>query len=444
MEKRNQWASRLGFVLATAGAAIGLGNLWKFPYLMGKNGGFRFLTAYLIFVVILGIPVMIMEMSIGRYTQQSPVNAFRSLNKKTTIIGGMGVLSAFIILSYYSVIGGWLLKYIASYITTFSAPVDFNAYAATAGEPIFWHFIFMACAAFVCYKGTAGIEKASRIMMPGLFILIVIIIVRSLTLPGAKAGLEFMFFPKSEEGRSDLNFIVAALGQVFYSLSLCMGITITFGSYLKKQEDIPKNCLLVAGLDTMMALCAGLAIFPAVFSFGLEPTQGASLVFGTLPKVFDALGGGVIFAILFFILLFFAALTSSIALLECIVSFAMDDLHWGRSKSVIVLAVLSFLLGVPSSLAFGATSDFLILNYNFFDLMGMLTDNILMPIGGIFMCIYVGWIWGPQKLIQEIEQGSVTFRLKKAWVICIRFITPLLIAVVTVMGFLNIYNIIKA
>ena len=210
---RSQWASKMGFLLATAGAAVGLGNLWKFPYLMGRNGGFPFLVAYLIFVLALGLPVMITEMSIGRLTQKNPVNAYHAINRKTTFIGVMGVLSAFIILSYYSVIGGWILKYIASYATTFSAPADFSAYVAQPVEPVVWHLIFMALTCFICYKGTKGIEKASSVMMPALFILLIVLIVRSVTLPGAMSGLRFIFTP------ADSNFsfdsIVAAMGQVF-------------------------------------------------------------------------------------------------------------------------------------------------------------------------------------------------------------------------------------
>ena len=437
---RSQWASKMGFILATAGAAVGLGNLWKFPYLMGRNGGFPFLVAYLIFVLALGLPVMITEMSIGRLTQKNPVNAYHAINRKTTFIGVMGVLSAFIILSYYSVIGGWILKYIASYATTFSAPADFSAYVAQPVEPVVWHLIFMALTCFICYKGTKGIEKASSVMMPALFILLIVLIVRSVTLPGAMSGLRFIFTP------ADSNFsfdsIVAAMGQVFYSLSLGMGITITYGSYLRRSENIPRSCATVAGLDTMAAVFAGIAIFPAVFAFNLEPAQGPGLIFGTLPNVFGNMPAGAVFAILFFVLMFFAALTSAIALLECVVSYTMDDLHWSRVKSVFLLGVLIFLLGVPSSLSFGPLGDMLIFNYTFFDFMGVLTDNFLMPLGGIAMCVYVGWIWGPQRLLAHIESDGVSFKLKKAWLWCIRIITPVLIVIVMAMGIVGIARVV--
>lgn len=437
MEKKGQWASSLGFILATAGAAVGLGNLWKFPYLMGKNGGFQFLITYLIFIAVLGLPVMITEMSIGRMTGKGPVQAYENLNPKSKIIGIMGILCAFIILSYYSVIGGWILKYIVSYVTSLSAPADFSAYIAEPAAPVIWHLVFMACTGFVCYRGTKGIEKASRFMMPGLLILLVVIVIRSLTLPGASQGVDFVF---KMNGGFDLKSVPAALGQVFYSLSLCMGITITYGSYLNKKENIPKNALIVAGLDTFVAILAGLAIFPAVFAFGLEPAQGPSLTFGTLPKVFESMSGGWIFALLFFGLMFFAALTSAIALLECVVSSVLDHFKCKRRTAVIFVALGVFLLGIPSALSFGVLGDVTIINYSVFDFMGMLTDNILMPIGGILMCIFVGWIWGPKRILQHVESDGISFKLKKAWLICIRFITPILVVIVTVMGFMDVYR----
>ena len=437
MEKKGQWASSLGFILATAGAAVGLGNLWKFPYLMGKNGGFQFLITYLIFIAVLGLPVMITEMSIGRMTGKGPVQAYENLNPKSKIIGIMGILCAFIILSYYSVIGGWILKYIASYVTSMNAPADFAAYIAEPASPVIWHLVFMACTGFVCYRGTKGIEKASRFMMPALLILLVIIVIRSLTLPGAKQGVDFVF---KLNGGFDLKSVPAALGQVFYSLSLCMGITITYGSYLNRKENIPKNALIVAGLDTFVAILAGLAIFPAVFAFGLEPAQGPSLTFGTLPKVFESMSGGWIFALLFFGLMFFAALTSAIALLECVVSSVLDHFKCKRRTAVFFVALGVFLLGIPSALSFGVLGDVTILNYSVFDFMGMLTDNILMPIGGILMCIFVGWIWGPKRILQHVESAGISFKLKKAWLICIRFITPILVVIVTVMGFMDVYR----
>lgn len=440
-KQNNQWGSKLGFILATAGAAIGLGNLWKFPYLMGKNGGFSFLIAYLVFVCILGIPVMIAEMALGRKTKHNPVKAYEQIHPKAKVVGIFGILAAFFILSYYSVIGGWILKYVFSYITSLKAPADFAAYTATPVEPIIWHLIFMALTALVCFFGISSIEKASKFMMPALFFILVIIVIRSITLPGASKGLEFVFKP--DLSQFSMSSVSAALGQVFYSLSLCMGITVTYGSYLSRKDNIPKSCLMVAGLDTCLAVFAGIAIFPAVFSFGLEPGQGPTLIFGTLPKVFSSLSGGTIFAILFFLLIFFAALTSAIALLEVVVSFTMDNWKWSRERSVILIALVVFLVGIPSSLAFGPLADVKIFHYNFFDFVGMFTDNILLPFGGIFMCYYLGWKWNLSYLVEDIEQEGVKFKLAKLWMFSIRFITPILVLIVTITGFVNIYRVVS-
>lgn len=437
----SQWASKFGFILATAGAAIGLGNLWKFPYLMGKNGGFSFLMVYLLFIVILGLPVMITELSIGRMTGSNAADAYRSINKKSTFIGVLGIVAAFIILSYYSVIGGWILKYIASYATSFSAPADFGAYIAQPLEPVFWHIIFMLCAMVICYKGTKGIEKASKVMMPALFILLIVIIIRSVTLPGAMEGLKFIFTPK--DSRLTLSGATAAMGQVFYSLSLGMGITVTYGSYLKKEEDIPKSCIHVAALDTMAAVMAGLAIFPAVFALGMEPAQGPSLIFGTLPAVFSQMVGGPLFAVLFFTLMFFAALTSAIALLECVVCYTVGSWKWSRRKSVFLVGTMIILLGVPSALSFGPMAHMKVLGYTFFDLMGVITDNILMPLSGLAMCIFVGWFWGPGKIIAHIESSNVKFRLQKAWLWSIRLVAPVMVVAVMIMGIIDVYRFVS-
>lgn len=436
MEKKNQWASNIGFILATAGAAIGLGNLWKFPYLMGKNGGFQFLLLYLVFVIILGLPVMIAELSIGRMTGEGPVKAYTAMGKKGKLIGVLGISCAFIILSYYSVIGGWIIKYIISYVTTLKAPADFGAYIASPVEPVVWHIVFMAICCMVCLMGTRGIEKVSRFLMPALFILMLIIVVRSVTLPNAKEGIAFILSP--EGNGFQISSIPAALGQVFYSLSLCMGITVTYGCYLNKKENIPKSTVTIAGLDTLIAVMAGFAIFPAVFSFGMEPAQGPSLTFGTLPAVFSELTGGSFFAIAFFGLMLFAAVTSAIALLECVVAAVLNALHWDRKKGVILTGAAIALLGIPSALSFGVLKDVSILNYSVFDFMGMLTDNIVMPLGGILMCVYLGWVWGPERIVEHVESSGIQFPFKRAWVACIKFVTPVLVLIVTIVGLISV------
>lgn len=438
MKSTNKWASKMGFILATAGAAIGLGNLWKFPYLMGRNGGFPFLAAYLIFIGLLGIPVMITEMSLGRKTGHNPVLAYDSVHPHARIVGYFGVLAAFFILSYYAVIGGWIIKYFFSYTLTARAPEDFSAFIGHPTEPLIWFFLFMLSTALICYFGVSGIEKASKFMMPALFVILLIIIVRGLTLPGAAAGLSFVLTPKLDD--FSIHSVSAALGQVFYSLSLCMGITITYGSYLHKDVSIPKGCIQIAVLDTCMAVLAGIAIFPAVFACGLEPASGPGLIFVTLPEVFSAMTGGPLFAALFFLLVFFAALTSAVALLEVSVSFVIGSWHWSRRKAVVLLSVAIFLIGIPSSLSFGPLAGISILNYNIFDFVCMLTDNIFLPFGGIFMCYYIGWKWNPALLIDEIRLNDVPFPFAGAWLFLIRFVTPIMVIIVSFTGFFSIYQ----
>lgn len=275
-------------------------------------------------------------------------------------------------------------------------------------------------------------------MMPALFIILIIIIIRGMTLPGAEKGLAFIFSPRFDD--FSIGSVSAALGQVFYSLSLCMGITITYGSYLEKEVNIPKSCINIAILDSAIAILAGIAIFPAVFASNLEPASGPSLIFVTLPKVFEAMTGGPVFAALFFILVFFAALTSAVALLEVSASFVIGTWRWSRKKAVFLLTAAIFLLGIPSSLSFGSLANVVILNYNLFDFVCMLTDNIFLPFGGICMCYYIGWKWKPEILIQEIEQDGYRFKLAKVWIFLIRFVTPVMVAVVTLTGFASIYQ----
>ena len=439
--KRSQFSGKLGFVLAAAGSAVGLGNIWRFPYYAAKYGGGAFILVYIILALTFGYTLMTTEIAIGRKTRLSPIGAYKKLNSKSAFIGVFAVVVAAIITPYYSVIGGWILKYIVSYASTYQAPEDFTAFISSPVEPVFWHFLFLFVTTVICCFGINGIERVSKVMMPLLFLLLIVIIVRGVTLPNAAEGLRFIFIPN----RSAFNMtaVSAALGQVFYSLSLCMGITITYGSYLSDKENIPRSCLSVAGLDTIIALMAGTAIFPAVFSFGLEPGQGPGLIFGTLPKVFSAIRFGPVFALVFFTLVFFAAVTSAIALLEVTVSFALDTMRLSRRTGTILLGTACFLVGIPSALSFGVLGDVTILNYSVFDFVGMITDNILLPLGGVTMCYYIGWKWDPNNLVDEIEKDGIPFKLKKLWILCIRFLTPIMVLVVTLTGFYNIYMTVR-
>lgn len=435
---RGQWGSAMGFILAAAGSAIGLGNIWKFPYLMGRNGGVWFLLAYLAFVVLMGMPVMLGEMALGRASHKDPVGAFAAQDRRAAPIGVLGVLAAFAILSYYSVIGGWVLRYLVDYVFRGAAP-EFGTFTASTGSPILWHGVFLLCSVVICLGGVnAGIERASRWMMPALFVLLVAMVVRAVTLPGAGAGLRFMFDPRASE--FTLKSIPAALGQVFFSLSLGMGAMITYGSYLGPHARMVRKAVIVPTLDTGCALLAGLAILPTVFAFGKSPAQGPGLVFVTLPDVFAAMPVfGRALAAVFFLVLAFAAVTSAVSLLECVVSFTIDEWRWSRPFSLAVVGAVVFLLGIPSSLANGLLKDWAPWFFggrNFLDAMCYLTDNILMPVGGLLMCLFVGWVQGPAKMGDEIaNHGAWPFRQYVAWSFVMRYVAPVLLIVVLLVQF---------
>lgn len=440
MTKSNQWSSKAGFILAATGSAVGLGNLWKFPYLMGKNGGFFFLLAYLVILFALGLPLMIAEISLGRKTGKNPVYAWAEVHPHAKIVGVLGVLATFLVLSYYGVVSGWILKYFFSYLTSLQPPADFDAFISQPGEPLVWQLLFVGLTAFICLFGIRGIERTSKIMMPALFVLLVVILVRSLTLPGSGEGIAFIFSPQGSSFQ--LSSISAALGQAFYSLSLCMGVMVAYGSYLDRKTNIPASSLAVAGLDTFIAMLAGMAVFPAVFSFGMEPGQGPGLIFGTLPAVFSSFGGGGLFGMLFFLLLFFAAVTSAIAMLEVAAFFVMEQWGLRRRTAVLLSALAAFLLGVPCSLSFGPWTGGTLFGHTFYDWVVLLVDNLLLPVGGLLLCYFIGWRWKPRLLVQEVEHEGVRFRWSGLWVFCIRILAPLLILIVTASGFVSIYQMI--
>ncbi len=429
--QRGQWASNIGFILAAAGSAVGLGNIWKFPYLAGANGGGAFVVLYLLMVVVLGFVIMLGEMAIGRKTQLSAVGAYKKLDKKWAFAGIIGVIVGFCILSFYSVIGGWVLNYIGEYVTGgvvgSEAGAYFESFISSTTAPIVWHFIFMAMCCIIVLKGiSGGIEKASKVMMPALFVLLIGVVIRSVTLDGAIEGIRF--FLKPDFSKVTISTVMAAMGQAFFSLSLGMGAIITYGSYLGKEENLEKNALIIPAIDTGVAMLAGLAVLPAVFAFGFESTAGPSLMFITLPSVFDAMPFGQFFGILFFVLILFAALTSAISLLEVVVSFVIDNFKIGRKKATIGLAAIIFLVGIPCSLANGPMSDFLIMGYNFFDFMSFLAENVLMPLAALSMCIFIGYVWGVDNAIEEITSGGrYKFVSKKFFILMIRYVAPVLI-----------------
>jgi len=436
-EKRGQWASSFGFIMAMAGSAIGLGNLWKFPYLAGKYGGGAFIVVYLLIIVFVGFTIMLGEIVMGRATHLNALGAYKALNKKFTWVGAMGVLAGFLILGYYNVVGGWVIKYIAQFLmggVQGDSAAFFGGFITSAMEPIFWAFLFAFITALIVWRGIAGgIEKASKIMMPILFILLIILVIRSVTLPGASAGLEF--YTKPDFSKLSAEGILAALGQVFFSLSLGMGCMITYGSYLKNDENIEKDAFIVPFMDTSAALLAGFAILPAVFAFGFEPGAGPSLMFITLPSIFNSMPLGTIFGLMFFILVLFAALTSSISLLEVCNAYFIDEHGWSRTKATWVLSSCIFILTILSSLSQGPWSNILIFGKNFFDLFDYIASNILLPLGGLLMCIFIGYVWGVDKAIKEVMQGGrFAFKTQKFWTILVKYVAPIAVAFVFLNG----------
>lgn len=432
---RGSWSSRFGFLMAAVGSAVGLGNLWKFPYLAGENGGGAFVIVYIAIVVLLGFSLMLAEMTIGRHANSDAFGSYNKIKKGWGFVGGIGILAGFLILSYYSVVGGWVMKYfVASFAGTGADKAAyFETFISSPVEPIVYHLIFMGLTALIVIGGiSGGIEKASKWMMPALFGILLIVVLRSVTLEGAMEGIKYYITPDF----SQINFkvIIAALGQVFFSLSLGMGIMVTYGSYLNKEEDMEKDAFIIPALDSLVAIMAGFAILPAVFALGFEPGQGPGLLFVTLPAVFENMPLGMVFSALFFLLVFFAALSSSISLMEVTVTFGIDKLKWSRKTSVIVFTILMFLIGIGASLSMGAWSDFLIPwidgnSYGIFDFLDVLTSYYMLPIGGLLCAIFIGFVWGVPNAAKEIKKGS-EFKFEKIWSVLIKYVVPVLVILI--------------
>lgn len=442
--QREKWGSKIGFVLAAAGSAIGLGNIWKFPYVVGQNGGAAFIIIYIICVIIIGLPVIIAEILLGRTTQRNPVGAFKSLtnSKFWPLVGAMGVFAGFLILSFYSVVAGWSVGYIYEAATgvfsTFNSPQSAGNHFNELTSNVYWGIgmlaLFMLMSMLFVYAGVQkGIEKGSKILMPLLFLLLIIVMIRGLTLEGSGQGLAFIFNP--DWSKVSATTILEALGQAFFSLSLGMGAMLTYGSYMSKDDNIPKSSLEIVTLDTLIAIVAGIAIFTAVFATGQNAAEGPGLIFHTLPIVFTKMPGGYFIGIIFFILLTIAALTSAISLLEVVTAYFVDEKNWQRHKAVLVFGLLAFLVGIPSVLSFNLMADSKIFGMNFFDMANYLSSNIMLPLGGMLIAIFVGYVWGIDKVLIELKNGSEKFFAKYSWlvtlwVILIKYVSPILILLV--------------
>ena len=436
---RDNFGSKFGIIAAAVGSAVGLGNIWKFPYVAGENGGGAFLLIYLFFVLLIGVPVMMSEFAIGRKGQRNAYGSFNAVAPGTrwNLIGFMGVVAAFFILAFYSAVAGWTLEYIVHSVTHRFADQNasdleatFTNFISNPVRPIAWQLFFLVLTALIVLMGIRkGIEKYTKLLMPILLVLIVMLCVRSVTLEGGREGLAFLFKP--DFSKVDGTTILYALGQAFFSLSLGMGALITYSSYFSKKENLASTAMEVSFADSAIAILAGIMIFPAVFAFGIEPASGPSLVFITLPGIFQQMPGGDFFGAIFFILLAVAALTSTISLLEVVVAFFSEELKISRKKATIIATAAISVLGIFASLSFGSLSDFKIFGKTVFDLLDYTASNVLLPLGGLMIVLFVGWFAGRKITRSELSnEGTLKVAYYPAYTFIVKFIAPMAIAAI--------------
>lgn len=436
--EKTGFSSRLGFILAAAGSAVGLGNIWRFPYLAAQYGGGIFLLVYLVLVVTFGFSLMVTEIAIGRKTGKSAIEAFGALNKKGSFIGYLVSAVPMIILPYYCVIGGWVIKYGVTFVigqgSAAAADGFFNEFIGSTASPLIFAAIYIILTAAVVLMGVQkGIEKISKILMPVLLVLTVGISIYGLTLDGAMEGVKYYLIPNFSQ--FSLKTVVAAMGQMFYSMSLAMGIMITYGSYMPKKESLEKSVRHIEIFDTGVAFLAGLMIIPAVFAFsGGDPNalgQGPGLMFVTLPKVFDTMPGGHAVGIIFFVLVLFAALTSSISLMETVVSIFQDKLKLDRKIICILVMIGTMIVAIPSSLGYGIWSEVLIFGKQILDFFDFLSNNIMMPIAALLTCIFIAYVVKTKIIEDEVELNG-RFKSKKLYQIMVCYICPVLLAAILI------------
>lgn len=443
----DQWSSKLAFILAAAGSAIGLGAIWKFPYVAGTSGGGVFFLIFILFTLLVGLPLLLGEFVIGRSTNKDAIQAYKQIapNSSWHLIGRLGVITCFILLSFYSVVGGWILIYLFKAITGNLSGLTEQEYSelfgASISDPfltVFAQFIFLLITSFVVSKGVSnGIEKASRIMMPALFILFIILIIRSVTLDGAMEGIIFFLNPDFTNISSET--ILYAMGQSFFALSVGVSVMVTYSSYLSKDENLPQSAFSIVFLNLLVAFLAGLAIFPAVFSFGLAPDAGPVLLFNVLPTVFDQMLFGNVFLIAFLLLFLFATLTSAFSMLEIIVAPLAKGHEGRRKKSSWIIGICIFVVGIPSALSFGLLGHVTIFDKSIFDAADFLVSNMLMPLGALLISIFVPMKISKNTLFNELSQGSsVSKRVFVIWYILLKYVSPIAIIVV----FLDVLGII--
>ena len=449
---RSMFSGKLGFVLSAAGASVGLGNIWRFPYLAAKYGGGIFLLIYILLALTFGYTMIVAETSLGRMTRKSPVGAFASFTKSHTLKAGgwINAIIPILIVPYYSVIGGWVIKYLFEYIcgngTKLAEDGYFSMFISDGVSAEICFIVFALITLTIIFAGVRnGIERVSKFMMPILVVLSVIIAIYSVTRPGALKGIQYFLVPNLE------NFswmtVVSAMGQMFYSLSIAMGILVTFGSYMKKETSIENSTRNVEVFDTAIAIMAGLMIIPAVFAFsGGDPNTlqaGPSLMFITITKVFASMGLGTVVGILFFVLVLFAAVTSSIALTESAVSTFEDELHWNRKKSTVVIGIIMLALVTLSSLGYGPLDAVKILGMQFLDFFDFLTNSVMMPIAAIATCLLVSRVIGVDRIEEEMTQEDGTFRRKKIFVMMIKYLCPVFAAIILISSVMNAFGLIS-
>ncbi len=441
---RGQWSGKLGFILAAAGSAIGLGNIWRFPYTAGEHGGGAFVLIYLGFVALIGIPLMLSELAIGRKTQRNPVGAFKALtnSKFWPAVGGLGVLTGFAVLAFYSVIAGWTLGYLYLSLTgglagvteAGASAVIFNNLVADPVWTIVLAGAFLLLTIFVVRGGVSGgIERATTILMPLLFVIMLLLVIRAITLPGAGAGISYLFKP--DFSKITTTVVMSALGQALFSLSLGMGAMITYGSYLPEKENMPFAGVSVAFFDTLIAIMAGLIIFPALFAIGGDPSGGPGLVFVVLPTIFNAMPAGTFFAAAFYALLAIAALTSTISLLEVVVSYFVDERGWRRGKAAWAIGGLCFLLAVPSALSQGAVAELGaggLFSWDFLTLNNNIWGNYSLSLGAILISVFVGWKWGIPSALASLEASGDRLPAAGLWGFLIRYVCPVVILILLI------------
>ena len=451
--KRSSFTGKIGFVLAAAGSAVGLGNIWRFPYLTAKYGGGIFLLVYIALSVTFGFSLMVAEIAIGRKTQMSAIGAFKTLDKRFSFVGWMAALVPVIILPYYSVIGGWVMKYIFGFLTGDAANMAnssyFGSYISSVAQPVIWFLVFITLtAAVVIFGVNKGIEKVSKIMMPALVVLMLFIVIFTLCTGGRAIWDGVLHYIKPDFSQFTVMTVVAAAGQLFYSMSLAMGIMITFGSYTKKDINIEKSTKQIEFFDTGIAFLAGLMIIPVVFAN--DPSSigksGPGLMFSVLPQIFSGTGevvktlpAGTFIGAIFFIMVFFAALTSSISLMETIVSIFMDKLKIGRKTACIAVWLLSVVLGLLSCLGYSAWDNVKIIGLQFLDFFDFVSNSLIMPIVALLTCLFVGYILKPKTIIEEVEISG-KFGMKKLFTIVIKYVAPVVLLVILATSVVDVFS----